>query len=226
VKAPPRWRLARGSELPPEREDAGWLSPAELARARAMQPGRRADFRLGRFVARLVLGAHLGLDRAALARLEVRAAPDGAPEVHEGDLRLPIAISISHRDRRALCVLSDDEGPLGCDLERIEARSEAFLAEFLTSAERARVAAAGRHAWLAAALAWSGKESCLKALRTGLRRDALGVEVEWDELDGELAGWRTLRAVDRERGGRLAGCWRTREGFVLTVLRTLREHDS
>jgi len=68
---------------------------------------------------------------------------------------------------------------IGCDLEIVEPRSDAFVEDFLTAAERSLVAGApdedARH--LLANLVWCGKESALKVLRTGLRRDTRSVEV-------------------------------------------------
>ena len=61
---------------------------------------------------------------------------------------------------------------MGCDLEMIEPRSDAFVADYFTVEEQALVArasAADRSRLLA--LLWSAKESALKALRAGLRLD-------------------------------------------------------
>jgi 4'-phosphopantetheinyl transferase len=124
---------------------------------------------------------------------------------------------------------------LGCDLELIEPRSDAFVADYFTSEEQALVAeapAAERSRLLA--LLWSGKESVLKALREGLRLDLRCVSVRLDAApQGENeavgledpalafqphgpAGWRPLHV--RYAGGRIFhGWWQC----TATRLRTL-----
>jgi phosphopantetheinyl transferase len=61
---------------------------------------------------------------------------------------------------------------LGCDLETIEPRSDAFIADYFTIEEQelvARTSLVDQPRILA--LLWSGKESALKALGVGLRLD-------------------------------------------------------
>ena len=68
---------------------------------------------------------------------------------------------------------------VGCDLELVEPRSALFVRDYFTAAERERVAAApAREHDELANLIWCAKESALKVLRTGLRRDTRSVEVE------------------------------------------------
>ena len=69
---------------------------------------------------------------------------------------------------------------------------------------------------LFANLFWSAKESTLKLLGTGLRRDTRSVEIR---LTGNAApgGWRRLAAV-AEEGGNYAGWWRVFAPYVLTVV--------
>jgi len=217
-----RWQLGCGAELPPETDDASWLAPGELARAAGFGPQRRHDFRLGRWVAKQALRAWLG--PRPPASLEIEAGPDGAPRLRCGDGAPPCGISLSHRADLALCTLFPRALAVGCDLERIEPRSDAFLEDFFTPAERARVAAAaGEQRWIAANLIWSAKESCLKALRTGLSRDTRSIEIDLAAPGSSAApaGWLRLSAVEREAGGEAAsfgGWWRVHQGFVLTVL--------
>ena len=105
---------------------------------------------------------------------------------------------------------------VGCDLELVEPRSDGFVTDFLTPAEQRTPStrpAADRDA--AANLIWSAKESALKVLQTGLRRDTRSVEIEaaprragreWAPLDRALT-----------EGGELPGWWRRQGAFVLTV---------
>jgi 4'-phosphopantetheinyl transferase len=177
-----------------------WLSAAEAARSRAMRfAKRRADWRLGRWTAKNAVAAHLHLQ--SLASIEILAAPSGAPEVFVAGEPAPVSISLSHRGGRAVCAVAAAGVLLGCDLEIVEPRSEAFAIDYFTGEEQtlvARVPVFDRPRILA--LLWSGKESVLKALRTGLRLDTRSVSVDpigallpaaeetWHPLHGHYAG--------------------------------------
>jgi 4'-phosphopantetheinyl transferase len=116
-----------------------------------------------------------------------------------------------------VCAVSLSGGALGCDLEIIEPRSEAFVADYFVSQEQALVAGArGLERFQLLALLWSGKESALKALRTGLRLDTRSVVVM--PMDGSLTvnGWNPLR-VSCSEGQVFHGWWQS----AYNVLRTL-----
>lgn len=206
------------------RPDAGdWLTAGEADRAAAMRfTKRRDEWLLARWTAKQALAAELGLadDSAALARIEIRTIiggeAQGAPEVFVDGVSSQIGISLTDRAGWAVCTVGAvDE--LGCDLELVEPRSEAFVRDFLTPREQAAVADppvdASRDA--VANLVWSAKESALKVLRTGLRRATRSVEVGF--LDGSVDGWRPLR-VRTEEGREFPGWWRQYGEFLLTVV--------
>ena len=71
---------------------------------------------------------------------------------------------------------------------------------------------------LLANLVWCGKESSLKVLRTGLRRDTLTVEVSLPAGPG-VDGWLPLE-VRLAEGGVHHGWWQRFGAFVLTVAAT------
>lgn len=50
-----------------------------------------------------------------------------------------MTVSLSHRAGLALCTVAPAGVALGCDLEPVEPRSDAFVADYLTPAERALV---------------------------------------------------------------------------------------
>jgi 4'-phosphopantetheinyl transferase len=157
------WTTARQAELPPT--DA-WLGPRERALLSRLRAGPRRDsFRLGRYAAKRLLG-----------ELEVLPDSDGAPCAYRGASALPVTLSLSHRDGVAVCAAVTGAAALGCDIERVEPRSPAFVRDFLTPRERAAVAAASDGA-ACANLIWSAKESALKALHVGLTRDTWELEV-------------------------------------------------
>src|SRR5271165_435178 len=172
------WLEQAESEVPAEDH---WLSASEAARLNAMHIAkRRADWRLGRWAAKRAVAAYLDVPRhlQALANIEIRPAPSGAPEVFVLDTPAPATISLSHRDGTALCAIAPSGAALGCDLELIELRSDAFIADYLTAEEQALVARMSLEDRPGlSALLWSAKESALKALGAGLRLDTRSVEV-------------------------------------------------
>jgi 4'-phosphopantetheinyl transferase len=211
-----RW-LARGVHDVPESAD--WLSPEESARLASLRFAKRhTEVRLARWTAKLAVVRALDLDddASALARVEIRAAPTGAPAVFVGDERAPVAVSMTDRADWAVCVVAPVGLAVGCDLELVEARTDAFLGDWFTPSEQdlVRGATPGDARQLVANLVWSAKESALKALETGLRRDTRSVEVDVVE---DVGGERWARLVVRtEEGAAFPGWWRRYGAFVLT----------
>jgi 4'-phosphopantetheinyl transferase len=199
----------------------GWLGPNETVRLEGMRfPKRRADWRLGRWTAKRVAAAYLGLPD--LKKVEVVPAPTGAPEVFVASQRAPISISLSHRAGLALCVVGPPHGAVGCDLELIEPHSDAFLNDYFTTEEQLLLRRADpAHLPFLATLLWSAKESTLKVLREGLRLDTRAVTVCAAEAASALPAredqdWHPLqvRPINRQI---LQGWWRCSG----TLLRTL-----
>ena len=106
-------------------------------------------------------------------------APDGAPAPFVDGRPAEAYLTMTDRADQAVCVVGPPGTRLGCDLELVEPRSDAFVSDYLTPAEQAlvRSAATDDGRALLANLVWCGKESALKVLRTGLRRDTRSVEV-------------------------------------------------
>jgi len=206
------WLTRSRADVPP---DDSWLGPRERRTLAALRmPKRRDDWRLGRWTAKAALAAWLG---AEPARLEVLAAPDGAPEASLDGRRAPVSLSLSHRGGRALAVVGAPPLTVGCDLELIEPRSDAFVRDWLAPAEQALVTAAepARRAELAN-LAWSAKEAAAKVRREGLRLAVRDAVTRLDRAPG-LDGWRSL-SVSWSDGARMtAGWWRAEEGWVMVV---------
>lgn len=185
--------LEQKAEDVPQAND--WLSALETVSLNGLRfAKRRADWRLGRWTAKRAVASFLDLAAhpQALANIEIRPAPSGAPEAFVGNSPAPVAISLTHRDVMALCAIASSRPglglDLGCDLEIIEARSEAFVADYFAPEEQgavARSSPADRSRILA--LLWSAKESALKALREGLRLDTRSVVVSLD-VDSPFKG--------------------------------------
>lgn len=205
---PVRWLLATAGEEP---ADDAWLTPAEReALERLHLPHRRADWRLGRWAAKRAVAAWLD---QKVFRVEIRPAPDGAPEAFLDGAPAPVVISLTHRANRAACAVAPAGTALGVDLELIEPRSDAFVDDYFTPAEQKLI---GTDRLLHPTLLWSAKESALKALREGLRMDTREVEVTLREEEEE-DGWNPL-TIRRLTTGEVFGGWWRREGdLVMTV---------
>ena len=219
-----------------------WLSAKEETRLSGMRfAKRRADWRLGRWTAKHAVAACLGLptDHPTLANLEIRPAPSGAPEAFLHGQPADIAISLSHRAGTALCTIGPLGSNFGCDLETIEPRSDAFVADYFTASEQALVAqAALPERPLLLALLWSAKESALKALRVGLRLDTRSMCVRpgdawpqaaerWKQVcasplqSGNSDAWypTQVRYSGIDSGMHLfSGWWRFQDGLVRTIV--------
>ena len=214
--------LVAASELP-EGED--WLSDGERQTLGALRhPARRADWRLGRWTARQAYLARSSRLRPGErlpepAALAIVAAPDGAPELFLDGSPGELTLTLSHRNGWGLAAVGAGRLALGCDLEWIEPRSDAFVRDYLTPGEQdalARWPEADRP--LAANLAWSGKECALKALRAGLRLDTRAIEVDLDRARAATAaldGWRPLSLATAGLDP-LSGGWRTDGELLLS----------
>lgn len=212
------WLEQTEADVPSEN---AWLSDAELARVNGMRFAKRlADWRLGRWTAKRALAVYLNLpaDPQTLASVELRPAATGAPSVFLANQPAVVTISLSHRDGKAACAVAPCGADLGCDLETIEPRSEAFIADYFATEEQARInqaALTDRSRLLA--LFWSGKESALKALQAGLRLDTRSVVVSSADSSSDLNGWSPLQV--RCTGGRVFhGWWQQTDHMVRTLV--------
>ena len=209
------WWLARGEQSTPAGEL--WLTPAEAERLTTLRfRKRRTEYLLRRWAGKQAVATVLGLagDERTAARIEVANRPDGSPVARLDGVPAPGCLSLSDRAGWALCLVTDERVDVGCDLELVEPRSDGFVTDFLTPAEQDVVRSAGGDRDAVANLLWSAKESVLKVLRTGLRRDTRSVEIvldtgtpgEWAPLTGRLV-----------EGGELPGWWMRQGSFALTV---------
>jgi 4'-phosphopantetheinyl transferase len=214
------WLEQTEADVPAESD---WLSPSEALRLAGLRfPKRRADWRLGRWTAKRAVAACLGLPIHAenLALLEIRAAASGEPEVFLQRVPAAVSISLSHRAGVALCAVTPSSTALGCDLEIVEPRSDAFAADYFTVEEQAllsRTPASNRAVLLS--LLWSAKESALKALHQGLRLDTRSVIVELDlrAKSSDSVPWIPLQ-VRHGNGSIFHGCWFVRGRLLRSLV--------
>ena len=194
-------------------QEAGFLDGLHIAQ-------RRSHWRLGRWTAKRALAIYSNSADSlpALASIEIRRAPCGAPEVYFHDKPAALTVSLSHRGDKAICAVAPPATELGCDLEVVEPRSNAFIADYFTVEEQALVGrhpAADRPRILAAL--WSGKESALKALRAGLLLDTRCVIVGLEDISSGIREWSPLQV--RYTGGRtFQGWWHHADGMVRTLV--------
>jgi 4'-phosphopantetheinyl transferase len=221
-----RWLALGEDALPPGEQ---WLAPGEAAGLAGLRyTKRRTEYLLRRLVTKHAVASVTGrrTDPATLAGIEVCNAPSGAPYVCVAGAPLGVAVSITDRAGWAVCVIcptADNPGKrpasshaVGCDLELVEPRTPGFVRDFLTAAEQRLVASrpSGDERDAAVNLIWSTKESTLKVLRTGLRRDTRTLEVRLGAPRGDGWGALTVRAVE---GTVYPGWWRRDGRFLLTV---------
>jgi len=206
----------------PAKDD--WLGDREQQVLAALKiPKRRADWRLGRWTAKHAVAAFLKLPsgESSFSAIEIRAAASGAPQAFLRDQPARVSISLSHSNGAALCTVTQAETVVGCDLELIEPRSDAFLADYFTAEEQRIVARSpGEQRDLIVTVLWSAKESALKSLREGLRLDTRAVSA-WLECIPSAAAlpfseWSELRV--RHENKVFAGWWRCAGRLVRTVV--------
>jgi 4'-phosphopantetheinyl transferase len=210
--------LSRKIDDVPKRDD--WLSAAERVVAAGKGfPKRRDDWMLGRWTAKQAIRACPAIpsDPPGLSSIEIRAAPDGAPEPYVQDRRLPISLAISHSAGMSFCVVGPPDSAAGCDLELIRPLVSNFVEDYFVAEEAAllqNLAADDREAFTL--LIWSAKESALKSLREGLRRDTRSVVVSVDRSQA-VSGWDPLLVHCTITSRTFHGWWQIEGGYVKTI---------
>lgn len=205
------WMAVGEHDVP---EEDGWLTDREAAWMGRMRfPKRRLEYRLARWGAKAAIAATLN-PAPPIHQIEIGHLPEGAPAGFVDDRPLGRRISMTDRAGWAVCALAPPGVEVGIDLELVEERSRLFVDDYFTQAEQSMAVDGDAVDPVVANLVWSAKESALKVLRTGLRRDTRSVEVQLGPARG--AGWAELTvAVDDDR--RFPGWWRRFGVFLLTM---------
>jgi 4'-phosphopantetheinyl transferase len=196
----------------------GFIRPNRRCWLDSSFPKKRNDWRLGRWTAKKAVKHYLAqeLPDLSLPEIAIIAAEDGAPEVFFEEEPLPAFISLSHSHGTCFCTVSEPGNKLGCDLEKIEPRSDNLIRDYFTENEQARIAAT-HDSPLWANLIWSAKESTLKAIREGLRVDTRLVDVDF-VVATEKLNWHRLSAVLLNEKILFHGYWQYSADFVYTLL--------
>ena len=211
------WLSQTEAEIP---SGMDWLTAREQSIFSGLRyPKRRQDWSLGRWTAKQCLARYLEipLEALLLKKLEIIAAPDGAPEPFRDGERLPLSLSLSHSMGISLAVVDRQEAAVGCDVERISPNILEFIDDYITPSERALISGAppDRRA-TTATLIWCAKESALKSLREGLRRDTRSIEVSLGPSGGASA-WEEFTVVCFQSNTVFHGWRRIEAGFAWAV---------
>jgi 4'-phosphopantetheinyl transferase len=233
------WVFLPAGQAEPPWPVAAWLSKPERAQLGALRvEKRRGDWLRGRHA---VKQAGVRAIRETygvclpLASLEVERERSGAPGLRlapgaagfagfEGGARLPIAVSLSHSCGAAFAVAAPARAGdgVGADLERVEPRAPALVADFFAPEEAAACERRPALRDLFVTAVWSAKEAVLKTLRLGLSVDTRRVvcvprapSCQDAPLVPFTGGWRRVDVL-RAPGlaGPIAACWREHAGFV------------
>jgi 4'-phosphopantetheinyl transferase len=162
------WLLPNCVQLEADSALMTLLSAAERGRAASyVSSDARATFVVTRAVLRLILGHHLGREPAAI---RLATSKYGKPYVAEAGGGSSVWFNVSHSRDYGLVATSDD-GPVGADVEWIDASvdAEAIAARYFDPPELGRLQASPKCARgrLFYTL-WVRKEAYWKAVGTGL----------------------------------------------------------
>lgn len=209
------WLEQRAGDIPPGYD---WLGARELEVLSELRfTRRRRSWRLGRWTAKRAIALRLG-DGVDPSHIEIVAADDGAPEATIAGRTSPVRVSISHTEDVSLCAVGPRGMLVGCDVETIEDRGEMFARDYFTRSELECVLESrADQRELFETLVWSAKESALKAIRDGLRRDTREVVVDIAGTGGARE-WTPVGVTVADGTCRLFGWWRLRDGRIYTVV--------
>jgi len=183
---------------------------------------RRGDWRLGRWVAKKAVARAAGAPWLPDASIEILSTPGGRPasRVHHPGPWPQVTLSLSHSGGTGFAAALRGPARLGCDVEQVADRSDAFVTDYFTEEEAGWIRSTAREHALRANLLWSAKESALKAMGEGLRLDPRGVQVVVTAMgDGSpvVTPGGSLR-ISASSGARLVGRWWWTGPFVWTVV--------
>jgi phosphopantetheinyl transferase len=156
---------------------------------------RRNDWLLGRWTVKQLLNELLPKD-VGIQEICVIAADDGAPEVFVRGNKSNISISISHSHGRSYCIATKSSMAIGCDLEKVETRTNNFIKDYYTDAERMFLYGLDIDLKrIYANVIWCTKEAVMKAIRQGLRRDTKSINASFHK-GGQWKNWHPVQVQD------------------------------
>ena len=204
------WHIQDFKNLP---KNDNWLSEREKEIQDNMRfAKRRSEWRLGRWVVKNALLRYLSIP---LSEIEVLSHENGAPKLIIKRKTNKLALSISHRENKAICAFSEHFDFIGCDLEFIEPRSTLFINDYFTPDEINYIDLHTQDKDLLANLIWSAKESVTKVLQSGLNLDTREINVHRITLPHDQL-WGDLEMVLKNKSI-FKGSWRTIHPYIITL---------
>jgi phosphopantetheine--protein transferase-like protein len=187
-------------------------------------PKRAAEWLAGRIALKKSI-------RRMMATTDTRTFPENSIRIIQNEYGKPVggvsgrpdleinSISLSHSNGLAMAAAATPgmfEG-LGVDIEKVEARSEAWVQDYFTEAE-IQAAGDGRRRWAALTRIWCLKEAALKAIGTGLRFDLRDINVAVLDEAGRASLRFTNEAathMEKVSTGKLEARVEEKEGIVI-----------
>jgi 4'-phosphopantetheinyl transferase len=176
---------------PPDPELGSLLDEVERARLAAyVRAEDRARFLLGCVIVRRVVGAHLGMDPAAVP-LD-RTCPDcGRPHGKVRVVNDEAQVSVSHSGTKVVVAIHKD-APVGIDVERVDPGIDVDqLASVVLAPDERRVLGGMPETVrsLGFTTYWTRKEAAVKATGAGLRTELTDVVVSGPDQPARLLRW-------------------------------------
>ena len=198
-------------------KDNDWLTQQEkqiLENLKFLK--RRNEWRLGRWTAKNAVQKYFESQKhLTFQDIHILTRENRSPYIKIDNHENNIALSISHRERKALSAVSDNFNAIGCDLELIETRSELFITDYFTPNEVNIVTSHPDQKDIIANLIWSAKESVSKVVQLGLNLSTHDVDVhtiqfenssEWNDMD-----------ITLNNSNSFYGKWKQLGNYIITV---------
>ena len=195
-----------------------WLHPSELELYASFRFGKRQkDWLLGRWTAKNLL-RDCWFPTHILSEIAVLPGENRAPKVYVNGTTVPCRISISHSQGQSFCATSPEIVQIGCDLEQVEKRSEAFRRDYFTEQElelfqQNRFPLTEDQFFT---LCWSAKEAVMKATRQGMSLHPRKIGVEHISTGNQ--SWNELRIKNKETQHDYFGRWQLNVEMVYVIV--------
>jgi len=179
---------------------------------------RKNDWLLGRWTAKNLLKQSY-FSGLRLDEIEIRAGENKAPFVFVNKLIQDQTITISHSNSLSFCAAAKYPLSIGCDLEKIEKRSDFFIRDYYTDFEKIGASNYSTHGLDECSyysLCWSAKEALMKAIRTGLSTHPKKIEVK--SLQKPKASWAKIQLNLLPQNEPYFGLWKIKENFVFVIV--------